>query len=81
MLSLHDFFKKTYVFRGCDLLLYSGVTVSGHFNDLATPPISLHGKSHPLDTNKKTGSGTGEIKRMFGYFDLLSDGLLSGIVI
>jgi len=35
---------------GCGSPFNSGVSVIGHFNDLATPPISLHGKAHPLNT-------------------------------
>jgi len=41
------------VFTGCALPLHSGVYVTGHFNDLATPPISLHGKAHPVNTYRK----------------------------
>jgi len=40
----------SYVFKGCAPPLHSCVYVSDHFNDLATPPISLHGEAQPVNT-------------------------------
>ena len=48
-LSFAPFYS--YVFTGCALPLHSGVYVSGHFNDLATPPISLHREANPVNTS------------------------------